>query len=148
MLIVLMVVSLPVISQENPAGLQIKARQYMHTNKIDSACIIFERIRQKFPDYDKAYIFSELAEIYLWYKNDTVKAEQNYLGVLGSNGIYLNRNSCLQLANIYIGQKKYKLALSYLQKPKKSFPIFLIPKRKNGYIKPGWPTSLRSVIKD
>ncbi|HYG53403.1 MAG TPA: hypothetical protein VD905_21045, partial [Flavobacteriales bacterium] len=95
MLIVLMVVSLPVISQENPAGLQIKARQYMHTNKIDSACIIFERIRQKFPDYDKAYIFSELAEIYLWYKNDTVKAEQNYLGVLGSNGIYLNRNSCL-----------------------------------------------------
>ncbi|HLP12086.1 MAG TPA: hypothetical protein VK177_09165 [Flavobacteriales bacterium] len=111
-------------AQENPADLRVKGRQLLFRNQVDSAQAIFEYISEKYPDYDKATISSQLADIYFWYKNDSIKAEKKYLEVFATNGIYLLRHSCLELANIYIGKNNFKQALYYLQKAEKDYPHF------------------------
>jgi hypothetical protein len=113
-------------AQENPADLYRKARMLTYANKIDSALLTYEYIKTNFPDHDKANISNELGQIYLLYKHDTSKATLYYTEILNLNGIYLNRQACLQLANIYIGKKNYKAGLIYLQKAEKEFPHFFI----------------------
>lgn len=113
-------------AQQSPSEMESWARQYLYKNKPDSALYAFGELRQKYPDFDKEYISNELGDIYLYYKKDTAKAAVNYLDALKGKGNYVCRKSCLSLASVNIGKKKYKEALSFLDLAEKEYPHFKI----------------------
>lgn len=113
-------------TQITPELLFSKANDFQYKEqKADSVLKYYQEIRQSFPHYSETYILYLIAKSYLEI-GDTSQAENYFLKSMqidnksDSLDFGLGKHSsCLELAELYYKQKKYRKALSYFDSTKK-----------------------------